>query len=549
MELNRRQFNVSLLASLAAATTLPRAAGATATSAAPGPDLWLNRLTFGATADARADFTARGLPGWLDDQLTRPASDASLRALLADARLQIAYEAGNDENGHSWPALDEKRPLTALQADPATQTRLVDWSQGMDFGERIRPANEVIAASLLRAVHAPAQLREVMTQFWHDHFNVNAVKDEFTAAFFPSHDAALRDHALGNFRTLLDQVARQPAMLYYLNNADSRASPANENYARELLELHTLGAQSYLNDRYSLWSDVPGATDGLAQGYLDLDVYEVARAFTGWSVGDGRYVSEGNDAPRTGRFHYVEAWHDPYQKRILGVEFPPNAAAMADGDQVLDLLATHPATARFIALKLARRLLSDTPGEALTDHLAQVFLAQAAAPDQIAQVIRALVLHPDFAATPPAKIRRPFEFLAAFYRASGARITGTTNSQQWQMMRAGWRQHEYPVPTGHPDTLEKWTGATALNRLVDFALYGHDDWFGVASIDLAAMTEGESTGQFLDRWSSRFGSVGLAPAMGLDPAQPAAAFGDEERHGAAAAAMAFAALTPQFLLR
>ena len=276
---------------------------------------------------------------------------------LQTARLQIAYEAGSDQNGHTWPALDELRPLAALTADPADLTPLIDWDLGMDFAERIRPAQEVIAAALIRAVHAPAQLREVMTQFWHDHFNVNALKDEFTAAFFPSHDAALRTHALGNFRDLLGVVARSPAMLYYLNNADSRASPANENYARELLELHTLGAENYLNDRYDDWHSVPGVAEGLAQGYLDLDVYEVARAFTGWSVGDGRYVNDGYDAPKTGQFHYVEAWHDPYQKRVLGVEFPPNRAAMADGEQVLDILATHPATARFVCTKIARRLL------------------------------------------------------------------------------------------------------------------------------------------------------------------------------------------------
>ena len=177
-----------------------------------------------------------------------------------------------------------------------------------------------------------------------------------------------------------------------------------------------------------------------------------------------------------------------------------------------------------------------------------MFLTAHDAPDQIAQVIRALVLHPDFAATPPAKLRRPFEFLAALYRATGAKVTGTTNAHQWQLMRAGWRQHEYPIPTGHPDVMAKWTGASSLNRLVDFALYAHDDWFGVVSLDLAA-TADETTGAFLDRWSARLGATGLAAAMGLDPALPASSFTDDERRGAAAGAIAFAALTPAFLLR
>jgi hypothetical protein len=185
---------------------------------------------------------------------------------------------------------------------------------------------------------------------------------------------------LGNFRALLGEVARSPAMLYYLNNSDSIASPANENYARELLELHTLGAGNYLNDRYDDWKAVPGATEGLADGYLDLDVYEVARAFTGWSVGDGRWIAEGETAPRTGRFHYVARWHDPYQKRILGREFPPNRGPLQDGEEVLDILAAHPGTARFVCSKIARRLLSDDPPAALVEQMADRFLATRNAP-------------------------------------------------------------------------------------------------------------------------------------------------------------------------
>ena len=517
--------------------------------ATTAPDLWLNRLTFGATAADRAAF---GDPlAWLDDQLTRPADDASLTARLSAARLRITYEAGVDENGRTWTAMDELRPLATLTADAADQLHCIDWEQGMEFAERSRPAQEVIAAAMIRAVHAPAQLREVMAQFWHDHFSVNSQKDEFTAAFFPSYDRVMRDGALGNFRHLLGEVARSPAMLYYLNNADSRASPANENYARELLELHTLGAGNYFNDRYDDWHSVPKDAEGLAQGYLDLDVYEVARAFTGWSVGDGRYLDEGVFAPKTGAFHYIEAWHDPYQKRILGVEFAPNRAPLADGDQVLDMLATHPGTARFVCTKLARRLLTDHPDAALVDELAAVFLAARDAPDQIAQVIRALVMHPGFAATPPGKLRRPFEFIAALYRATGAEITGTENSQQYQLMRAGWRQHEYGPPTGHPDTIDKWTGASSLNRLVDFALVAHDDWFDVGSVDLAATLPGETVAAFLSRWAGLIGAEpeGLAAAIDADPTAQAADFTPDERKGAAAAAIAFAALTPQFLLR
>lgn len=555
--ITRRMFHVRLLATLAAlATPLPRIAGA----ATPAADaVWLNRLTFG-TSQGELDRLARmGREAWLDWQLRHPVNDPALDARLAATRLRIAYPAGEDEYGNRWPDTDELRPLGYLSADPADLVRLHDWApdNGMDYSERIRPAAEVIAAALIRAVHSEGQLREVMTQFWHDHFNVDSSKDETTAIYFPAYDAMLRTHALGNFRVLLGEVARAPAMLFYLNNADSIASPANENFARELLELHTLGAGNYLNDRYDDWRLVPGATSGLAEGYLDLDVYEVARAFTGWSVGDGRTISEGEDAPRNGRFHYVDRWHDPYQKRILGREFPPNRAPMADGEEVLDILARHPGTARFICTKIARRLLADDPDPALVEGLAQVFLETADQPDQIARVVRALVLSPAFDA-PPAKLRRPFEVLAAICRATGAEVQTPDNAWAWFLSRAGWRQHEHGPPTGHPDRMAAWTGATALNRVVDLALYALDSWFGAARAEVTRVARDDETGaEFLARHAGA-----LAPASAaqiVDELAPGFLGGsrdwlareipEDDRRHAAKMAIAFAVLTPEFLLR
>ncbi|WP_374426513.1 DUF1800 domain-containing protein [Tabrizicola sp.] len=554
--ITRRMFHARLLA-VAAAAGLPPLAPARAAEGGEAR-LWLNRLTFGATAQDLQSFAALGPEAWFDRQLALPITDPALDDRLARARLRIAYPAGQDEDGASWPATDELRPLSALMADPATLLPLIDWTpgRGMDYGERVRPATEVIAASLIRAVHAEAQLREVMAQFWHDHFNVNALKDEYTAAFFASHDALMRTHAFGNFRTLLGEVARSPAMLYYLNNADSIASPANENYARELLELHTLGAENYLNDRYSDWRQVPGADAGLAEGYLDLDVYEVARAFTGWTVGDGRWISDGETAPLTGRFHYVARWHDPYQKRILGREFAPNRGPMEDGEEVLDILAAHPGTARFVCRKIARRLLSDDPDPALVDRMAGTFLAAKAAPDQIAQVLRVLVLSSEFAA-PATKLRRPFEFLAALYRAAGAEVDSVENGFPWSLARAGWRQHDYGPPTGHPDRLSAWTGASTLNRYVDLALNGLQDWFDGATADLSALaSDAETAGDFAARHAAALApgqggdiAADLAGAFGFDPGTPARDFSAGDRQGLAETVVAFAALSPEFLLR
>lgn len=552
--LTRRMFHTRLLAALAATSLpLPR----TAQAAVAGDDLWLKRLTFGATPALREEIARLGREAWLDRQLSLPPTDPALQDRLSRAQLRITYEAESDANGDSWPAMDELRPLSALTADPADLVRLVDWmpGNGMAYSERVRPATEVVAASLIRAVHAEAQLREVMTQFWHDHFNVNSQKDEYTAAFFASHDAILRDHALGNFRTLLGQVAQSPAMLYYLNNADSIASPANENFARELLELHTLGAGNYLNDRYDDWRAVPGAADGLAQGYLDLDVYEVARAFTGWSVGDGRWLAEGEYAPKTGRLHYVARWHDPYQKRILGREFAPHRGPMEDGNEVLDILSRHPGTARFVCEKLARRFLADDPPPALVDQMATVFLAEADSPDQLARVLRTLVLSPDFAA-PPSKLRRPFEFLAALYRATGAEVTADENGFHWVLSRVGWQQHECGPPTGHPDRMAAWTGSSTLNRYVDISLSALEDWFDGAEADLSPADPTASVTSFAAQHAKALApgqgaqiAATLASAFGVDPATPATDFSPEDRQSLARAAVAFAALTPEFLLR
>lgn len=549
--LNRREF---LASAVMAAMLRPGAALAQAAAANPD-DVFLNRLTFGATAADRSALAQMGRAVWLDDQLARPVGDPQIAAILDALRLRIEYEADDDGEGGAWPAVNELRPLTTMTADPATLLPLLDWETPMDYSERARPAEEVILAALTRAVHAPAQVREVMTQFWHDHFNVNITKDEFVAVFSPSYDATLRDNALGNFRALLGAVAKSPSMLIYLNNAESVASPANENYARELLELHTLGAPSYVNHLYDRWTEVPLDDDGVAMGYIDEDVYEVARAFTGWTVGDGRWIGEGARSDLSGKFYYAEVWHDPYQKRIMGVEFAPNRAPLADGEQVLDMLAHHPGTARFVCAKIARRLLADDPDPDLIARMAVLFRDQWQAPDQIAQVVRLLVLDPAFDA-PPAKIRRPFEFLAALYRASGARVGGESTSYHWQLSQAGWLQHTFPPPTGHPDRLEDWLSGTVILRLVDLALYAHDDWFGCTTTRLSGtIPEAARTLADLARdWSVR--CTGL-PADALPElwaginALPDDPLPKDEgsRHDLAAMSLAFAALTPQFLFR
>jgi uncharacterized protein (DUF1800 family) len=548
LDTDRRTF---LATALAAA--LARPSGAWAPAAADPDETFLNRLTFGATDEARDALARLGREAWLAEEIATPPDGPSMSARLSALRLRIAYEAGEDENG-SWEACDELRPLGWLPAgaDQAAAMRLDRWDVAMDWAERIRPADEVVLAALVRAVHEPAQVNEVMTQFWHDHFNVSAFKDASTAVYFPAYDRALRANALGNFRILLGEVARAPAMLAYLGNADSRASPANENFARELLELHTLGIGNYRGGRD--WKAVPGAAEGRAEFYTDADVWEVARAFTGWTIGDGRWIAEGETAPETGRFAYVDAWHDPYQKRVLGRELLPMAGPEEDGEAVLDILATHPGTARFVSTKIARRLLADEPAPDLVERLAAVFLAAAEAPDQIAQVVTALATHPAFAA-PPAKRRRPFEFLAAIYRAAGAEVAPEDTGYAWHLARAGWLQHALPPPNGHPDRAVDWSSGAVLLRQVDLALSALEEWFGVVRAPLALPPEVTTFGELAAHWTGRLhgphGTDGLAEVLGGWGVAPGDVLpGDAgDRQGLSTTMVAFAALSPRFLFR
>lgn len=549
--ITRREFHKGLLGVALASLSAPVQAAQTPDALAR---LYLNRLSFGASATSLEHFNQFGFESWLEDQLLKPADDPELDKRIADARLLIEYDDGITGEGAEWTALSEMRPYRYLDADPATLLKFLDFSQGFAWDERIRPTREIISLSTMRATHADAQLKEVITQFWHEHFSVNALKDEQTAIFFPQYDKAIRVHSLGNFRDLLGVTAKSPAMLVYLNNAASRASPANENYARELLELHTLGAGHYLNDLYDDWKSVPGATNGQAEGYIDQDVYEVARAFTGWSIGDGRYIEDGVYAPETGRFEYFESWHDPYQKRILGEEFSPNAAKMADGERVLDMLSRHPATARHVTSKLLNRLGIEQPSVAYHRAVAQVFQDAVDAPDQIAQVVKAIVLHPEFAQTPPTKLRRPFEFLVGMYRASGAEVTSPRYNLHWWLERAGWTQHQVRPPTGHSDSSADWANTRTLNGIIDLALFAHDDWFEVAQIDLEAKPDGTHTwGELALHWTNRFGvdeTVGMAALEAID-ATPEQNLPDDPGYigWGSNTTIALSALAPEFLFR
>ncbi len=445
-----------------------------------------NRLTFGPRPGDAARLAARPLAAFLDEQLAAPAADdPETRRILGAARLPIEYEGG-ESDGRRYAGRKERRPLESLNKTVPELWPLADDRNPLAWEERVRPAMELRAVAILRAVHSRWQLRELLVDFWHNHFNVNAFADEKISAVFPAYDRdVIRARCFGNFRELLELVARSAPMGYYLNNVESRASPANENYARELFELHTLGAESYLNSLYNRWRDVPGAPEGRPIGYIDQDVYEAARAFTGWTIADGTDTGRGTILPQTGAFHYFDGWHDDYQKRVLAVELEPHGPPLRDGRRVLDLVASHPGTARHLCRKLCRRLVSDDPPAGLVERAASVWVDRRESPTQIADVVRAIVLSEDFQGSAGRKIRRPLELFAALARALEAEVQ-VNDDLIASLASMGQRLFEWPTPNGHPDTANAWLQPGAFLRRWNtlIALTGEGDGLGaVLSFD------------------------------------------------------------------
>lgn len=403
----------------------------------------LASLSYGATAQSISEFNALGttdtqrLANYVDWQLDWANIDDS----AVETRL---LNAGYTTLGKS---------LTQLWADHVKPNPA--------YEVRMRPAWEAQRAALVRAVHSKRQLREVMVNFWHDHFNVTASDYDAGPVYVHYQRDVLRPHAFGNFRAMLEEVAKSTSMLYYLDNASNTRAGPNENFARELLELHTLGAEHYLGfmDPFQVPPDAEDPT--YPAGYTDIDVYETASAFTGWSIKNGhwQYPTE-ND----GSFVYRQAWHDAGPKFLLGRMLYPEQPALKDGRDVLDRLASHPGVARFICKKLIRRFVSDTPSAALVTSAAAIFRQNWRSADQIALTLRHIILSSAFAQAWGLKSRRPFEAVAAAMRTLGSDWTiavGTPKSDEfaWRMGFTGHAPYEWPAPNGYPDTQAAWSGS------------------------------------------------------------------------------------------
>ena len=393
----------------------------------------------------------------------------------------------------------------------------------------LRPPNQIIyqqaSSRVIRAVYSENQLEEAMVDFWMNHFNVYAGKAA-VRWYIPSYERdVIRKNALGNFKDLVVGTAQHPAMLFFLDNFQSQSPNAqannrnnrqlqriletgqipprqrerlrqrgltdeeinqrverakqmannqqrgqrgiNENYARELMELHTLGV------------------DG---GYTQKDIVEVARAFTGWTIADPRgyrraaanMISDREnraldrlqrmagvpDDLESGEFYFNERWHDKDAKTVLGQKI--NEGGIKDGLKVIDILVAHPSTAKFIARKLAVKFVSDRPSEALVKRVANAFQTSKG---DIKTTLRALFNDPEFFAPENyrAKIKTPFELLVSSLRALDADVNASP-ALIGLLQKMGEPLYGYQAPTGYPDTAEDWVNTGALLERMNFAV-------------------------------------------------------------------------------
>jgi len=283
----------------------------------------------------------------------------------------------------------------------------------------------------------------------------------------------IRANALGNFRQMLEEMATSTAMLYYLDNYINQVGGFNENWARELLELHTLGAENYLGvmDPFS----APVDENGIPIGYVDNDVYEAARCFTGWRVDHSSWES---GVGQSGTFLYYPDWHDRANKFFMQQYIPADQAPMKDGRDVLDAIAAHPGTARHISRKLCRRLVGDSPPQDLVDAAAAVFMAHQDSSDQLKRVVREIILSEAFRTTYGEKIKRPFEIAVTMLRITKADFT-PSDVFGWYYDDLGQPLFSHPAPNGYPDLKEDWTGTTSMlqrwqlcNALIEGWAYG-----------------------------------------------------------------------------
>ena len=434
----------------------------TALPSVPLAILALSRLTFGIRPGDVEAFNSLGATD--DERLLNFVAQQLNPDSMDDSDFENRYNNAGFETLHKT---HEQLYYDHIAANPYDSNDDTYWQWYS------KPAYELADLTMLRAVHSKKQLVELLADFWHNHFNVYFWQDDGVPLLASYNRDVLRKHMLGNFRQMLEAVAKHPSMLYYLNQNNSSDAGPNENFARELFELHTLGAENYLGVRDP--NSVEKDANGIAIGYVDNDVYEAARCLTGWRIDDD--LGEWEDGvEKTGNFLYYKPWHDRFNKLVLGRYIPADQEDLKDGYDVLDLLASHPGTARFISRKLCRRFISDIPPESVVQAAANTFLQFKDAPDQLKRVMETILLSAEFKASWGGKVKRPFEAAMSMMRALNSDFTRIPGGVNWMMGLMGQALFERRPPDGYPDTRDAWANSMSLLYRWNLAVGLTENW-------------------------------------------------------------------------
>ncbi len=469
----------------------------TALPSVPLAILALSRLTFGIRPGDVEAFNALGATD--DERLLNFVTQQLNPDTIDDSEFENRYNSAGFETLHKT---HEQLYYDHIAANPydSNDDTYWDWYS--------KPAYELSDATMLRAVHSKKQLVELLADFWHNHFNVYFWQDDGVPLLVSYNRDVLRKHMLGNFRQMLEAVAKHPSMLYYLNQNNSSDAGPNENFARELFELHTLGAENYLGVRDP--NSVEKDANGIAIGYVDNDVYQAARCLTGWRIDDDLGDWE-DGVEKTGNFLYHKPWHDRFNKLVLGKYIPADQEDLKDGYDVLDLLASHPGTARFISRKLCRRFISDIPPESVVQAAANTFLQFKDAPDQLKRVMETILLSAEFKASWGGKVKRPFEAAMSMMRALNSDFTRIPGGVNWMMGLMGQALFERRPPDGYPDTRDAWANSMSLLYRWNLAVGFTENWMDDENTgykirsDVFAQTPAEirSASSLADYWIQR----------------------------------------------
>jgi len=392
--------------------------------------LALHRLTFGPRVEERAHFSGIGLQAWIEEQLDFETINDF------DCELQLA-------------------PFKTLKMD-ANEIEGIS-NQLFENYDREKAPRELRQSTLIRQLYSKRQLYEVMTEFWSDHFNIYIDKGNCFYLKTVDDREVIRKNVLGSFRDLVWASAHSPAMMTYLDNQSNQKGAPNENYARELMELHTLGV------------------DG---GYTQQDVMELARCLTGWNVKEHFWL---------GDFVFKEDLHDTGIKKILGMTIPNNR--IKEAEQVIETLVTHPSAARFITTKLARRFIADQPPVELVEKASKVFLTSKG---DIKSVLRVILLDGLPRAQP--KYKRPANFVLSAMRMLNVGTDGA--GVQDHLLRMGQLYFNWTTPDGYPDRSEAWQGNLMPRWQFAFALIRNE--IKDTKHNLKALLEVSSTGILQD---------------------------------------------------